>query len=302
VNRVLVTGATGFIGRHALAPLVERGFDVHAASRAELREGGGVTWHEADLLQDGAAASLVASVRPTHLLHLAWCTEYGVYWSSPENLAWLARSLDLIRAFREAGGRRAVVAGTCAEYDWRGDICSADAPLAPTTMYGASKNALRQVLERYAAVTGLSVAWGRIYFPFGPGEQPCRVVAAAARGIVEGKRVGFSSGRQVRDFLYVDDVAEAFAALVAAVAEGTFDVGSGTGVALGDLLQQLERLAGTSGLVVIGARPDRDEPTRIVAETTRMARDVGWSPRVPLDEGLRRTLDWWRVRSERPLA
>ena len=297
MNRVLVTGATGFIGRHALPPLVERGFDVHATARAARGRSGGVTWHEIDLLRDGAAASLVGSVHPTHLLHLAWYTEYGAYWSSPENLTWLARSLDLVRAFRDAGGRRAVIAGTCAEYDWSGDVCSADAVLAPATLYGASKNALRQALEPYAAAAGLSLAWGRVYFPFGPGEHPRRVVPTAALGLVTGQRVRFTSGQQVRDFLYVEDVAGAFAALVAAAVEGTFDIGSGTGIALGDLLLRLERLAGSSGLVVLGARPDHDEPARIVAETSRMEREIGWSPRVPLDEGLRHTLDWWRVHS-----
>lgn len=291
MKRVLVTGASGFVGRHALDPLIARDFEVHAVSRSIQPRRAGVAWHQTDLLAEGAVDLIVHKVSPTHLLHLAWCTQHGDYWCSPENLAWIARSLDLVRAFRDAGGERAVVAGTCAEYDWAG---AADAWKGPTTLYGATKGALRDVLIRYGAVTGLSVAWGRIYFPFGPGEQPGRVVPLAARGIVSGRRVELTSGRQVRDFLYVEDVAEAFAALVASNSAGTFEIGSGTGLTLGDLVRRLELLGGTNGLMLLGALEDRDEPVRIVAETTRITREIGWRPRVPLDEGLRRTLDWWR--------
>jgi nucleoside-diphosphate-sugar epimerase len=296
VKRLLLTGATGFIGSHAAAPLIERGFEVHALARH--RPSGAVkpsvTWHEVDLLDPASADAVVRDVAATHLLHLAWYAEHGLFWEAQENLDWVAASLRLLRSFHAAGGRRAVVAGSCAEYDWSGDCCDGGTPLRPATLYGVAKDALRRVLEAYARSTGLSTAWGRIFFAYGPGEQPTRVVAAVARAVVAGEAVSCSSGRQLRDFLYVEDVASAFAALADSRASGAFDVGSGGAVELRDLLLRLERLAGRTELVRLGAAPERDEPARIVADPSRLRDEIGWSPAHGLDEGLERTLAWWR--------
>src|SRR3954452_23524389 len=140
-GRVLVTGATGFIGHHLPELLSSRGFEVATVSRA-----GGV-----DLLEPGAPERVVAEVQPTHLLHLAWYAEPGKYWTSPENVRWVEASLALLRAFAAGGGRRAVLAGTCAEYDWAHGFCSEGVtPLAPWTLYGPSKHALREMAESFA--------------------------------------------------------------------------------------------------------------------------------------------------------
>jgi len=296
VKRVLVTGASGFIGRHTLAAFLERDFEVHAASRS--RPSGStvanVTWHQVDLLDERRVPDLVESVQPTHLLHLAWCTEHGKYWSDPANLEWVASSLQLLRAFHELGGERAVVAGTCAEYDWSGGCCTPATPLRPATLYGASKHALHQVFDAYARSASMSAAWGRVFFAYGPGEQPSRVVATVARGLVRGQPVACSRGVQLRDFLYVEDVADAFVALVDSDAGGAFDIGSGEAIPLGKIVLRLGELAGKPEHVRLGEAPDRDEPYRIVADSPRLREELGWRPTRSLDEGLSRTLDWWR--------
>ncbi|HXH34729.1 MAG TPA: NAD(P)-dependent oxidoreductase [Plantibacter sp.] len=299
MKRVLLTGGTGFIGRHALAPLLARGFEVHALSRGREpgATGESVVWHDLDLRDAQATEAVVHEIRASHLLHLAWYTEHGKFWDSPENLDWVAASALLVRAFREAGGERAVLAGTCAEYDWSGDCCDERTPLRPDTLYGASKDALRRLYGAYCRSTGLSGAWGRIFFTFGPGEQPTRVVAAVARALLAGEPVPCSSGRQFRDFLYVEDVADAFAALVAGDVTGPVDIGSGDEIALRDVLLRLERLAGREGLVRLGEAIERPEPARIVADSERLRRDVGWQPGHTLDDALERTLGWWRSES-----
>src|SRR4030095_5724633 len=98
----------------------------------------------------------------THTPQRAWCAEQGNCWAGEENVDWVAASLRLLRAFNAYGGRRAVVAGSCAEYDWAGDCCDRQTALDPATLYGISKNALRQVFEAYSPSAGLSHAWGRI--------------------------------------------------------------------------------------------------------------------------------------------
>ena len=299
VKRVLLTGATGFVGRHAVQPLRERGFEVHALARTGPVEPAvdSVIWHETDLLDPVVTEAIVGELGATHLLHFAWYAKHESYWRAPENLDWVAASLRLLRSFHASGGRRVVVAGTCAEYDWSGDCCSELTPLIPASLYGVSKNALRLIVEEYSRTIGLSAAWGRIFFTYGPGEQPARVVAAVARALVRGETVQCSSGTQSRDFLYVEDVAAAFVALLDGTATGPFDIGSGEGIFLRTLLERLEQLAGREQLVRFGEAPDRDEPARIVADSGRLRDEFGWRPRFTLDQGLERTLEWWRGES-----
>jgi nucleoside-diphosphate-sugar epimerase len=228
------------------------------------------------------------------LLHLAWYAEHGKFWNARENLAWVQAAPRLLESFHGAGGARAVFAGTCAEYDWTGDCCNRQTPLAPATLYGASKDAVRRIVEAYAPRAGLSTAWARVFFTYGPGEQSTRVVASVARALVAGESIPCSTGTQLRDFLYVEDLGAAFAALAESTVEGAIDIGSGSALALGDVLLRLEVLAGKHGLVRLGEAPVRDEPARIVADTHRLRSELGWEPAHTLDEGLERTLAWWR--------
>jgi len=106
MKRVLVTGAAGFVGRQCLPILLARDYEVHAVSRKGRGPGvPGVVWHKADLLA-GGGINLIAAVRPTHLLHLAWDVRPGLFWTSPENLAWVESSFGLVDAFARHGGQR----------------------------------------------------------------------------------------------------------------------------------------------------------------------------------------------------
>ena len=382
MRRVLVTGGAGFVGRPAVAALRARGFEVHAVGRRS--PGDAHVFHAADLLDASARRAAVRAAGASHLLHLAWVTEPGRYWQAPENLDWTAASLDLVRSFREAGGMRAVVAGTCAEYDWtgidrlegpslpsphtrpsqspissgtrlarppsslwgggrdgdgaegtasldpeppspppssrqgggeapdpatrklRGDERHPDdgeaaavrsgrltesAPCRPATLYGAAKDGLRRVLSDYAASTGLSLAWGRLFYLYGPGEAPGRLVGDAARALLTGQRFATSEGRQRRDFLPVAEAGEAFAALLESGVEGPVNIGSGAASPVRAILETLGRLTGRAELIDFGARPlPPTEPACIEADIRRLTEAVGFRPRLTLDDGLRATL------------
>src|SRR5262245_28337598 len=125
MKRVLLTGATGFIGRHCLPALLAGGYEVHTvSSRAAVGHPQGVYAHQADLLDSVQVAALFSSIRPSHLLHFAWYAQPGAYWTSLENVRWVQSSLDLLWSFVAYGGQRVVMAGSCAEYDWRYGYCT----------------------------------------------------------------------------------------------------------------------------------------------------------------------------------
>jgi nucleoside-diphosphate-sugar epimerase len=301
--RVLVTGAGGFIGGHAVAALRGRSFEVHGvSSRPRPASGDGLTWHQADLLDPRASAELIDRVRPSHLLHLAWDVRPGAWMGAGGHIAWLKAGLSLLESFAAAGGTRAVMAGSCAEYDWNAGVCSEETtPLVPATLYGAAKLALGTVLPVFARQAGISAAWARIFFTFGPGEHPNRLVASVIKSVLAGEPAACSDGRQARDFLYVADVGDALATLLESPLVGAVNVGSGQPLAVADLARRIGALMGRPDLIDLGARPAVDEPPLVVADVGRLAA-TGWTPRFTVDSGLEATIAWWRAAGAREMV
>jgi len=292
MTRVLVTGATGLIGKHAVAALATQGLDVHAVARAKPDTlPSGVTWHVCDLLKSGAAERLAEEVKATHLLHLAWVTEHGHFWNAEENLNWQAVSQHLIEVFRSHGGMRVVVAGSCAEYDWTDladGLCRENqTPLKPHTRYGQSKVDAFKWLEGFAAQAKLSYAWGRVFMLFGVGENRKRLVPSIATALAQGREAQCSSGIQVRDFMDARDVGRAFAALLMSGVKGAVNVASGEPHTIADVANTLGEISGRPDLVRLGALPDRpDDPLVLVADVTHLRDEVGFVPAVGFRESL----------------
>lgn len=318
MTKVLLTGATGFLGRHVLAALLDAGHEVHAVSRsrpdhaastlAAHAEGDGTerrvaTWHAADLASPGGADGLLARVAPEALVHMAWYVEHGRYWHARENVLWTEATLRLLREFVDAGGRRAVLAGTCAEYEWspsNGPYDERRSPLNPATMYGIAKDATRRVAERLAADAGIELAWARVFMPYGPDEPSERLLASVIAALLAGTPAPVSSGEQIRDFMYVADLGRAFAALLDSPVQGPVNVASGRGASVRELVELAAGEVGRPELIRWGSVPSREgDPAELVADVTRLRTEVGFAPSVGLGEGVRRTVSWWRERAAR---
>ncbi len=304
MNNLLLTGAAGFIGRHVVSQLTDRDFRIHALvlpSDPLLPPQPNLRVHEADLFDYARQERIFKEIRPTHLLHLAWYTAHGKYWTSDENLRWVQCSLALARNFAQYGGKRAVFAGTCAEYDWNTpDLSETSTPMRPATLYGSCKNALRQIVGSYAPKAGFDWAWGRIFLLYGPFEHPDRFVPSVIRSIIRGQPAKCTAGTQIRDYLHVEDVASAFVALLKSPCQGPVNIASGRPVAIREIAALIARQLGRPELLELGAMPARpDEPERLVADTRRLFEEVGWKPNHTLESGLERVIAWWKEREEK---
>ncbi len=302
---VLVSGAGGFLGRHAVEALLTQGYRVHGLSRRPPTTPECV-WHRADLFDPDSVRPVLEAVRPSHLLHVAWDTTHGRYWSSPDNLRWVEATLALCRLFREVGGQRFVGVGTCAEYAWTaaalgdGPVREEETPRAPDHFYGIAKNAAFELLRAYGGASGLEVAWARVFFPYGPHDVRPRLIPSIIQALHEGRPAPCTHGSQQRDFIHARDVGAALAALSDSRVTGAVNVASGLPIPIAEVARCLGDLMGRPDLIRLGALEARpNEPAALVADTGRLRTEVGFVPKITLTEGLRDTVRWWTQQAAR---
>lgn len=284
--RVLLTGATGLIGREAAIALGQNGHDVVALSRRGTPVEGSNETMAADLLDLAAMRRAIIGARAEALVHLAWFDGPGRM-GAVENLDWAVATIGLVRAFAAAGGRRVVAAGSCAEYDWREDQpFTEESPLRPQSLYGVAKARTGQMLTESAPALGLSVVWPRIFFVYGPREPEGRLLGDVIAGLRARREVACTDGVQERDFLATPDIAAALVHLLEGPAEGPVNVASGQSTPVRDLITTAAEVLGAPDLIRLGARErPADDPGRILANTDRLTY-LGFRPRYDLAEGM----------------
>lgn len=287
MKKLLITGATGFIGRRCVA--LASGREVHAiTSRPARGSTGSARWHQCDLHDADAVESLIEHIRPDELLHLAWYTDPPHYWTSDENQRWVASTLHLARAFVRHG-QRLVATGTSAEYDWRfGVLAEESTPLDLTTPYGSSKNAARTQLAALTRESGTRFAWARIFAAYGPREHESKLISKATAIFRKGGALQVPQKPVARDYIFVDDVARALLLLVDNDATGPVNIGTGVAVTVQEIAERVAAELGAPCRLET-AIEDRGEAPLVVAETSRI-RSLGWEPQVDLIEGIRATI------------
>ena len=297
MKRLLLTGASGFVGSHCIEPLLARDYEIHAVSTRAVATQDGIVWHQADLLQFSQVESLLRQITPTHLLHLAWFVAHGEYWTSPMNFRWVEASLKLLEAFAANGGMRAVFVGTGAEYgDHTGSCVEGKTPLHPTTLYGTCKASLGIMLPTLSPQFGISSAWARLFYLYGPHEKPSRLVPSAIRTLLNNQLYTCSFGDLVRDYLYIQDAADALAALLESNVTGELNVASGEGVALNHILSCIGKQLGREQLLHFETKSASAAQLPIqIADVTHLTSEVGWTRCIPLEQGVEQTIAWWKT-------
>ncbi|MEM7325859.1 MAG: NAD(P)-dependent oxidoreductase [Actinomycetota bacterium] len=306
--RLLLTGASGFFGRN-LQDRIRRDRDggqpndgtdgaieVHTTTRKPgdaSREG---HVHHLDLMDHHSIGTLIESVGPTHLCHLAWLgPEHRDRYRSPDNHRWADASRVLFEAFRDGGGERLVHLGSCIEYGNRAPGVRVETqPLDPDTAYGEAKAALAETVTDLVG-DGLSAAVARPFFCYGPHEQEERLVPSLILALADGRTIDLTEGRQVRDFLDVRDIVAALLTLLRTpAATGAFNIGAGTGVTVRSIAEHLGSIAGRPELLNFGGRPEgADSAPEIVADIGRITAFTDWEPSITLEQGLEHATGWW---------
>ena len=300
MKSVIVTGASGFLGRPAVKHLLDLDYEVHAvASKSDLKidPHPSLYTHKFDLLDINDREKLFATIQPSHFLHLAWYVEHGKFWSSLQNIDWLEASIDLLQKFADGGGKRFVATGTCYEYDFvnANSLSETGAVLRPTSLYAASKVSAFHVMEALANLRQLSFGWGRIFFLFGERENENRLVPYVIRSLLHGDVARCSHGNQVRDFADTDFVANGLARFLDSDVQGAVNVCSGAGVSLRELIDQIIRIVGGRGSVDFGAiEAPPDDPPVIIGDTSRLVHEVGYKRKFDLSGDLERVVEWWK--------
>jgi nucleoside-diphosphate-sugar epimerase len=289
-TRVLVTGATGFIGSHLARRLGSLGAEVHAVSRRPTNTAGW-TWHVADLADAAETEKLIATVRPNVVFHLASAVTGAreVELVAPTMAGNLISVVNLLTAAANQPGTRLVLAGSVEE--------PRAADPTPSSPYAVAKWAATGYARMFHGLWGVPVSVLRVAMVYGPAQPDIRkLVPYVTLALLNGEEPQLSSGTRPVDWIYVDDVVDAFvmAAETERAAGQVLDIGSGTQVSIRDTVELLAKLVGGSARPRFGAIADRALDTPQVSDPTLAGEVLGWRPTTTLTEGLRQTIAFYR--------
>jgi nucleoside-diphosphate-sugar epimerase len=238
----------------------------------------------AGCLGEKLAKELTRSGDVEACIHAAWITTPGIYQTAPENQLLMKESYEFLHALQREGVRRFVVLGTCAEYATGREgstLREEDAVLEPQNPYARSKSELHAgLVQQLEPETNL--AWARIFFPYGKGGHPNRLISSILRKFSRGEKVILETPGNCVDFVHVSDVASALVTLLDEKANGPHNVGSGEGV---EVRQVARLLAEMWNGPIEGIEEKNHEPVHMVADIERL-RGLGWQPSRSLREGL----------------
>jgi nucleoside-diphosphate-sugar epimerase len=291
-RRVLITGARGFIGAHVMARLASLGETVHATSRrpieVSVHSASAVTWHQLNTVDASATAQVVRTVQPDVIFHLA-----SVVMGSRDSAdvlrifhANLTSAVNIMTAALDNNVGRVVLAGSMEE----SDSIASDPPNSP---YSAAKTAATGYARMFHELWGLPVTVLRIAMVYGPGQgDGSKLIPYAISSFLRGEPPRLTSGDRVVDWIYVDDVVDAFlAASTSTVCAGeAVPVGTGTGVSIKETVNVIRSLIGSDRLFEFGAIQDRPLERSWTADTDIAHTLMGWRAKTSLEEGLSITI------------
>lgn len=301
MKKILITGGTGFVGRAVVESLLSEDMDleIHLLvfktdfspyKALDMRKN--IICHRCSLLDYDKTNGIIQQVRPDYLIHLAWYVRDVDYLAGGENLLWVGASLNLLKTFAFCGGKRALMCGTCFEYDFREAPLKETDKINPLYVYARCKASLHDIAEKYAENNGFEFVWFRLFYLFGEGEFEKRVVPYIIKNIMSGNAVTCKNSEAVRDYMYVRDAGNAIVRTMFSSVKGTVNIASGRGITMGQVFETIAEEMGHRELVILERNPT--VPQSIVADVSRLREEIGFGCCTEMGDGLRNTINWWK--------
>jgi nucleoside-diphosphate-sugar epimerase len=300
-QRILITGAGGFVGAAIAKAAVAAGNEVVAVIRNSAARlapiASSISIERIDLADAQKVAKLIGSVKPDIVVHSAWEGVGGPLRSDDIQFENIRTTVALADAAIAAGTRKFVGIGSQAEYGrYDRRITESDLP-QPTMLYGAAKLAANHLVAQRCSEAGIAFAWLRLFSVYGPGDNPNWLIPSSAASLVRGKRPKCTKGTQKWDYLHIDDVASGvIAAASNDQANGVFNLSSGDAVSVRTIIEMIRDIAAPGLDLTFGEIPfGPDQIMHLEGDNSRLRDATGWSPRVPLGEGLQQVVDELKV-------
>ncbi len=289
-KKILITGATGLIGKELIAPLQERGFDIYALTIDKNNPNNGVHYIPCNIFNHQETQKICSEVKAEYLLNMAWCTT-GDYLSSDMNYDFLTAGVNLLKHFIQNGGKRIVFAGTCFEYKFKGSpLKETDALDASKTTYTFCKDILHKTAAFYCLKHQISFAYGRIFYVYGRHENNTRLTGMLIDKLSKNEQVIIKSGNLQKDYMYAKDIAGAFAAVLDSGVKNEVNICTGKAISIKDFASKIAKEMYKEHLLVFKDEPS-NQPPLIVGDNTRLTKEVGYQIKYNLDNAIKEILD-----------
>lgn len=288
-EKVLLTGAGGFIGKEVICSLKTKKFDIYALTTADTQSTDGITFIKGNLLDYSTIQNIISEIKPEFLLHFAWPTTG--YFNSNLHFDFLSISINMIKTFGENNGKRAVFAGTYLEYGHNDDnLNEFISPIEPIHIYGKCKNYLYESAKLYCQNNNISLGWGRIFSVFGKEVDKRRLTLDVISNLSENKEVVICSGSLLRDYIYNKDVADAFVTFLDSDVTGAVNICTGIETSVQDYVIQIAKKMGKEHLLIFKEQPSNQQ-RRVVGDNTRLTQEVGYQLKYDLSTALDEILE-----------
>ncbi|MBU6338595.1 MAG: NAD(P)-dependent oxidoreductase [Rickettsiales bacterium] len=277
MRKLIVTGASGILGRRVIELLSDSDFEVYAfyhKNDSSINFVRNINKISCDIFNENQVGAFMKEIAATDLMHLAWTTKHGEYANSVSNFDWLKASINLLKSFGDNGGKKFIGAGTCMEYLWGANnlLLEEKSPNNPNTIYGKCKIHFRDVAKDYCENLGIQFCWGKIFFLFGEGESDKKFISSVIHSALNGDKINCRNPNVLRDYISTNCASKIFVNILKENVEGEFNISCGNIYSLRELVHLILKLLNVSSSLFNAPdnNLDKDQVDLVAADLTKL--------------------------------